>query len=120
MCSSSIPRSPGEVFADKGSDNSRAFDNSSVAGVVVNLLDSQGDVIATTTTDARGVYTFKDPGLGTFTVQAVAPQGTTLEKSAPTVSITKAMVVNDVNIGLKLLSKPGPSPHPIHGDPHWG
>jgi hypothetical protein len=110
----------GEVFADSNGVDPRRFDSSGVSGVVVNLLDSDGDIVATTKTDFRGVYTYKDPGLGTFTIQVIAPQGTAIKSPAPTVSITKALTVNNVDIGLKLLSKPAPGPHRFADAPVWG
>ncbi len=46
-----------------------------VAGVTVNLLDSSGNIVATTTTDSGGNYAFTDLHIGTYTVQDVQPGG---------------------------------------------
>jgi len=44
-------------------------DDSPLVGVIVNLLDSSGAVIATTTTDANGAYLFENVPYGTYIVQ---------------------------------------------------
>jgi peroxidase len=50
-----------------------------VPGVTVNLNDSSGNVVATTTTDSNGQYSFTDqtgiPGTGNFSVSIVTPSG---------------------------------------------
>jgi uncharacterized protein YfaS (alpha-2-macroglobulin family) len=42
----------------------------------VKLLDSNGNVVSTATTDANGNYLFKDLVPGNYSVQVVAPAGT--------------------------------------------
>ncbi|HWA98245.1 MAG TPA: SdrD B-like domain-containing protein [Pirellulales bacterium] len=44
-----------------------------VANVTVNLLNSSGQVVATTLTDTNGYYTFKAVAPGTYSVQEVIP-----------------------------------------------
>ena len=39
------------------------------------MYDSNGDLIATTTTDVNGDYSFSDLGPGTYTVEEVIPAG---------------------------------------------
>ncbi|HUY36422.1 MAG TPA: SdrD B-like domain-containing protein [Pirellulales bacterium] len=46
-----------------------------VSGVTVQLLDSQGNVIGTTTTNAAGVYTFGNLKPGTYGVHELPPPG---------------------------------------------
>ena len=104
----------GEVFADQNSNGILQKGEGGLSGVVVNLLDSTGTVVATTKTDGQGNYTFKDPGLGTFTVQVIAPQGTNITTPTHTVTLTKAMAVHDINVGLKLTTRLCPPPHSIH------
>jgi hypothetical protein len=70
----------GTVFNDADNDGlPRTFGEQGVAGIVVNLLDANGNVIATTTTDAQGHYSFTDqtgiPGTGNFTVSINVPKG---------------------------------------------
>jgi hypothetical protein len=48
-----------------------------VPNVTVNLLDCAGNVLATTTTDANGLYLFSGLVPGRYNVQVVAPTGTT-------------------------------------------
>lgn len=50
-----------------------AVDYPPVAGVTVRLLDSAGQVLATTTTDALGVYRFGGLAPGTYTVAETTP-----------------------------------------------
>jgi peroxidase len=69
----------GTVFFDADRDGVRVPTDPGVQGVIINLLDAGGHVIATTTTDANGHYSFTDqtgiPGSGDFTVSIVVPNG---------------------------------------------
>ena len=58
------------IFHDDDQDGNGVIDGDDepIAGVVVNLLDSSGAVIATDTTDANGRYLFEDVPYGTYTV----------------------------------------------------
>ena len=67
----------GTVFADSNADGEQESTESGVPGVTVNLENSSGTVIATTTTNATGTYTFSDQAAGTYTVQVVSPSGDT-------------------------------------------
>ncbi len=42
-----------------------------LAGLTVNLLDADGNIVDTTTTGARGQYSFNVDGTGQFQVQLV-------------------------------------------------
>jgi hypothetical protein len=46
-----------------------------VQGVTIQLLDSQGNVIGTATTNAAGVYTFDNLAPGTYSVHDLLPSG---------------------------------------------
>ena len=46
------------------------------AGVTVNLINSAGTIVATTTTAADGTYSFAGIAYGTYTVKEVIPAGT--------------------------------------------
>ena len=61
------------VFFDNDGSNTQTSGDTPVAGVVVNLLDGTGAVIATTTTGTDGKYLFANLPLGTYSVQFVAP-----------------------------------------------
>jgi hypothetical protein len=71
----------GTVFLDADRDGSAhpRTGEPGVQGVTINLLDASRNVIATTTTDANGHYSFTDqtgiPGTGDFTVEIVVPDG---------------------------------------------
>ena len=46
-----------------------------LAGVTIDLLNSTGNVIGTTTTDANGDYSFNDLNPGTYSVREIVPAG---------------------------------------------
>ena len=61
------------VFEDTNGNGIQDDGEPGVEGVVVNLKDEEGIVIATTTTDENGVYTFEDLAPGTYSVQFELP-----------------------------------------------
>ncbi|MFO0789857.1 MAG: SdrD B-like domain-containing protein [Pirellulales bacterium] len=64
----------GRVHADNGPDCD--FDNPDnhwLAGVTIDLLDGQGKLVATTTTDANGAYHFTNLRKGTYIVREHQP-----------------------------------------------
>jgi hypothetical protein len=69
----------GTVFLNPDGSGVRASTDPALTGFTVNLNDDAGNVIASTTTDLRGKYTFTDqtgiPGTGRFTVSVVLPDG---------------------------------------------
>jgi len=69
----------GTVFSDTNRDGVRQLGEAGLAGQTVQLLDAEsGDVVATTTTDSRGFYSFdvtNGLGLGSYQVQAVPAGG---------------------------------------------
>ena len=69
----------GTVFFDAAGTGIRTSTDPGVQGIVVNLLDDQGNVVATTTTDANGHYSFSDqtgiPGTGNYSVMVMVPTG---------------------------------------------
>ena len=48
----------GTVFDDVDRDSVQTTGDIELSGITVNLLDENGDVIATTTTDTNGDYEF--------------------------------------------------------------
>ncbi len=65
----------GNVFLD--SDGDETLDSGEeMIGVTVNLFDSDGNLIATTLTDASGTYTFTGVPIGQYAVQSVDATGT--------------------------------------------
>jgi uncharacterized repeat protein (TIGR01451 family) len=64
----------GEVFLDKA--NTGSLSNAvGIAGVTVELENAAGTVLATTTTNASGLYSFTNQAPGTYEVQFVKPAG---------------------------------------------
>ncbi|MEX2188836.1 MAG: SdrD B-like domain-containing protein, partial [Pirellulales bacterium] len=65
----------GSVFADLDEDCLRDANESGIAGVTVHLLDSSGNVLRTTTTDANGRYAFDRLAPGVYGVREEQPSG---------------------------------------------
>ena len=65
----------GVVWEDLNSNGIENPNEPPVPGVTVNLVDAEGNIIATTTTDADGVYLFTDLPAGDYTVELVTPDG---------------------------------------------
>ncbi len=108
----------GEVFADKNGNGALQKNEAGVANIVVNLLDSQGNIVATTTTDRNGNYVFKDVGLGSFTIQVVPPTGLTVTSPTKTITFTKGGIASGIDIGLTTPLKTPPivcNPPPVIG-----
>ncbi|SFH00742.1 DUF7467 domain-containing protein, partial [Neptunomonas qingdaonensis] len=63
------------VWFDKNCDGIQDDGENGAAGITVNLMNSVGNVIATTTTDVDGNYLFTDLAPGTYSVGFVAPNG---------------------------------------------
>ena len=60
------------LWYDADADGVQDFGEPGLAGTTVELLDGGGAVIATTTTDSNGVYTFTGLAAGSYTVRVVA------------------------------------------------
>ena len=63
------------VWNDGNGDGMQVTNSVGIAGVTVKLLDSGGNVIRTTTTDANGKYLFSNLAPGTYSVEFVKPAG---------------------------------------------
>ncbi|MEL6140971.1 MAG: SdrD B-like domain-containing protein, partial [Bacteroidota bacterium] len=63
------------VFLDTDGDGIQDPEDDGIPGVTVSLLDENGNVIETTTTDANGAYLFDDLPPGTYSVQFTTPSG---------------------------------------------
>ena len=59
----------GNVYLDQNRDKTKNTGDLPQGGVTVKLVDASGAVVATTTTDADGNYSFTGLGDGTYTVQ---------------------------------------------------
>ncbi|WP_432377511.1 SdrD B-like domain-containing protein [Duganella sp. P38] len=62
------------VWEDKNGNGLQDADEAGIAGVTVQLKDANGQIVATTSTDANGAYHFDVNG-GTYSVAIVAPAG---------------------------------------------
>jgi len=70
------PSSLGDyVWRDDDMDGLQDANEVPMAGVTVNLLDANGSIIRTTTTNAQGYYSFTNLISGTYAVQFVTPSG---------------------------------------------
>jgi peroxidase len=82
-----------------------------LGGLTVNLIEtSTGEIIATTTTDARGHYSFGITEAGQFQVQLVTGKGAKPTLLSRTVSITRGdQLVNGLDFVFRLLGFNGPN-----------
>ena len=65
----------GTVYNDMDADGDFADSDGPIAGVTISLLDENGNVIATTTTDSNGDYIFTGLLPGDYTVVEADPNG---------------------------------------------
>ena len=65
----------GNVYLDANDNLQNSTSDPTLSGVTVNLLNSTGQVIATTQTNANGAYTFSQLTPGTYSVQELQPNG---------------------------------------------
>jgi len=63
------------VWEDKNYNGVQDAGEAGISGVTVNLLNSAGTVLATTTTDASGHYLFSNLNPADYKVQVIAPSG---------------------------------------------
>lgn len=83
----------GAVFKD--ADGDEALDSGeAMSGVTVNLFDSDNNLVATTTTDASGSYSFTGVSIGTYSVQAVDKTGTRYS----TIFLSAGETFSDLNV----------------------
>lgn len=85
-------------LAYEDTNGSRAYEHGEhgMAGVLVSLSDATG-LLATTTTDATGFFTFTNLIPGTYTVTVTAPAG-----FIPTTETTRAVTITDTSeLGLQ-------------------
>ena len=78
---SGIPSSiAGTVYEDSNGDDSFNGSDFNRSGIVVTLKDGSGNVVATTTTDSSGNYSFTGLDAMSYTISIVTPQGYPVEE----------------------------------------
>jgi hypothetical protein len=111
----------GTVFLDLHNGGHPTPGDPGLPSFTVNLNDDGGHVIATTTTDSLGHYSFTDqsglPGTGQFTVSLVLPPGLRLTTQDPgMILINRGDIATKVNFGVAFDSGSGlgvpPAPAP--------
>ena len=65
----------GQAYNDLNENGSEDPGEPGLTGWTIDLFDSAGDLLATTTTDVNGDYSFPDLGPGTYTVQEEVQSG---------------------------------------------
>ena len=85
------------IWLDLDGDGVQDEDENGLSGITVTLLDENGNVVATTTTNGNGNYTFENlpPGTYTVSVPAIGPNGETL--STP-ITVTFTLVSGETNL----------------------
>jgi hypothetical protein len=99
----------GNVFSDGNRDGVRQIRERGVAGSTITLVTAAGATVATTTSNARGDYSFHGIDLGSFRVVITPPTGAGQAGTGVTsrlVTITRGMDVRNVNVGLPPKAAP--------------
>src|SRR5262249_57568294 len=74
----------GRIFLDRNGDGRQGRGEAGVPGVQLELLNDEGEVIATTRTDRQGRYRFNQFGeTGDYQVRVVVPSGLTATTDNP-------------------------------------
>jgi len=100
-CGYSTNGATGYAYDDKNCNGNYDMNSDGLlSGIQIELCDDNGTVIATTTTDTLGLYTFEDIGTGMFSVKYVSVPDYEVIESAGTFAITENEVVGGLNFGL--------------------
>jgi uncharacterized repeat protein (TIGR01451 family) len=92
----------GNIFSDQNGSGVRDPNEPGVPGIVLTLLDANGNVVATTVADVNGNYAFLGVPPGSYTVRITPPPGLTLTTSATfPVTLGNGQVVTNINFGLR-------------------
>jgi len=111
----------GEVYNDLNGNGNLDPGDPGLQGWTVNLLDSSGNLVATTTSDANGNYEFDNLFPGTFTIEEILQNGwTQTQPVSPndyTVTIQSGTNETGLNFGnFKSLSVSGNVYNDQNGD----
>lgn len=79
----------GVVYKDNDLSNTNSTGDTMLSGIIISLYDSNGNVIATTTTDANGAYSFANLINGDYKVVETQPSGySSLEHNSNEITVT--------------------------------
>jgi peroxidase len=95
----------GQVFADNNGDGRTNRRERGIAGVTVELLNDEGDVVATTTTDRNGRYRFTEfRETGDYQVRIVLPDrfAATTQTTRDVLISRGDMAIADLSFGLRM------------------
>ncbi len=94
----------GEVFSDRNDDGALDAGDPGLTGWTVQLLNSDSQVVATTSTDASGDYTFDEIGPGSYSIQDVQQSGYVPTTAVSlTVTVTSGLVSTGNDFGQFLV-----------------
>ena len=96
----------GRVFADPNGNGRLDLREIGLGGRTVQLLGDDGAILATTLTHFDGRYHFDGLDLGSYKIQVVPPAGSNQTTPSPTITITRGMIVKNVNLGLQRIFAP--------------
>lgn len=89
----------GTVFADTNGNGKLDPREQGLAGRTIQLLDTQGNIVATTTTRRDGTYRFTGISLGSYQLKEVLPSDAVNTSTPTPVSLTRGMTVTNKNFG---------------------
>jgi len=98
----------GQAFFDRDGDGRRDFGEGVLAGVSVELLNDEGDVVATETTDSNGRYRFTEfAETGDYQVRVVVPAGLQVTTPNPEdILISRGDVsIGGLDFGIRLANR---------------
>ncbi len=105
----------GAIFVDQNRNGRFDWYERSIAGIAVELIDSNGDIVATTFTDWRGIYRLDIKSglrLGSYEVYVVPPAGKVPTTPGRQFTLTRGdQTKRNVNLGLTSLVNPSSSSH---------
>jgi hypothetical protein len=90
----------GQIYNDLNGDGTQENGEPGLSGQVVDLLDSNGNVLASTSTDSNGNYTFYELGAGTYEIQDAVPAGWVQTTKDPSITLSANQQVSGVNVGI--------------------
>jgi protocatechuate 3,4-dioxygenase beta subunit len=75
FCEAAPAQISGYVYHDRNDNGRREGGEEAIPGTTIQLVDAEGQVVATTQTDAQGQYAFKGVLPGNYSIRQVQPSG---------------------------------------------